>query len=61
VCAPDFHFVQDGTRRDAGFRQRQHRWYCSVLEARGVPYVVLEGPVTQRMGTVCRILNSAVR
>jgi NadR type nicotinamide-nucleotide adenylyltransferase len=61
VCAPDFPFVQDGTRRDAGFRQRQHRWYCSVLEARGVPFVVLEGPVTQRIETVCRILNLDVR
>jgi NadR type nicotinamide-nucleotide adenylyltransferase len=61
VCAPDFPFVQDGTRRDAGFRQRQHRWYCKVLEARGVPFVVLEGPVTQRVDTVCRILDSAGR
>lgn len=61
VCAPDFPFVQDGTRRDAGFRQRQHRWYCGVLEARGAPFVVLEGPVAQRVETVCRILNSDVR
>jgi NadR type nicotinamide-nucleotide adenylyltransferase len=61
VCAPDFPFVQDGTRRDAGFRQRQHRWYGSVLEARSVPFVVLEGPVTQRVETVCKILNSAVK
>jgi NadR type nicotinamide-nucleotide adenylyltransferase len=61
VCAPDFPFVQDGTRRDVGFRERQHRWYCGVLEARGVPFVVLEGPVMQRVETVCRILNSDVR
>jgi HTH-type transcriptional repressor of NAD biosynthesis genes len=60
VCAPDFPFVQDGTRRDAGFSQRQHRWYRGVLESRGVPYVVLEGPVKQRVETVCRILNSAL-
>jgi len=59
VCAPDFPFVQDGTRRDAGFRQRQHRWYCSVLEARGVPFVVLEGSVAQRMDAVCRIVDVA--
>lgn len=59
VCAPDFPFVQDGTRRDDGFRHRQYRWYCIVLGARGVPYVVLEGPVRQRVETVCRILNSA--
>jgi NadR type nicotinamide-nucleotide adenylyltransferase len=61
VCAPDFPFVQDGTRRDAAFRQRQHRWYCSVLEARGVPFVVLEGPVTQRVDAVCRLLDSAAQ
>lgn len=59
VCAPDFPFVQDGTRRDAGFRQRQHRWYCSVLEARGVPFVVLHGSVTQRVDAVCTITNAA--
>jgi len=57
VCAPDFAFVQDGTRRDAGFRQRQHRWYCSVLEARGIPFMVLDGRVAQRMDAVCRLLN----
>lgn len=57
VCAPDFPFVQDGTRRDVEFRQRQHRWYCSVLEARGVPFMVLVGPVAQRMDAVCNTLN----
>ncbi|OON62716.1 hypothetical protein B0920_04540 [Massilia sp. KIM] len=60
VCAPDFPFVQDGTRRDAAFRQRQHHWYCSVLRARGLPFVVLEGPVTQRLDAVCKILGSPV-
>lgn len=56
VCAPDFPFVQDGSRRDDEFRQRQYRWYCSVLEARRVPYVLLEGAVAHRVETVCRIL-----
>jgi len=57
VCAPDFPFVQDGTRRDAVFRQRQHRWYCSVLDARGLPYVTLEGPLARRVDIVCRLLD----
>lgn len=52
LCAPDFPFVQDGTRRDAAFRARQFRWYARVLGARGVPYVLLEGPVAQRVATV---------
>ncbi|MGZ5198835.1 MAG: AAA family ATPase [Telluria sp.] len=60
VCAPDFPFVQDGTRRDAEFRERQHQWYCSVLESRGIPYALLEGPLTQRIDTVCTVLKSTI-
>ena len=56
LCAPDFPFVQDGTRRDAAFRARQCRWYAKVLEARGVPYVLLEGTVARRVATVCEVL-----
>jgi NadR type nicotinamide-nucleotide adenylyltransferase len=52
LCAPDFPFVQDGTRRDAAFRARQFRWYARVLEARGIPYVLLEGTVAQRVAAV---------
>ena len=48
-CAPDFPFVQDGTRRDAAFRQRQHDWYLATLEAAGVDYTILHGPVGQRV------------
>lgn len=59
VCAPDFPFVQDGTRRDAAFRARQHRWYRSVLDARGLPYVLLEGPLEQRLDTACSVLAAA--
>lgn len=58
LCAPDFPFVQDGTRRDAAFRDRQFRWYAQVLAARGVPYVLLEGPVEQRIATVCEVLDA---
>jgi len=57
VCAPDFPFVQDGTRRDAAFRARQYRWYRAVLDARGVPYTVLEGPVERRVEAACAVLD----
>ena len=56
VCAPDFPFVQDGTRRDAAFRARQHRWYCETLERAGVRYHVLEGPLEARLASACSIL-----
>ncbi len=57
VCAPDFPFVQDGTRRDRDFRARQHRWYLAVLAARGIPYTLLEGPLARRLDTACRVLE----
>lgn len=43
VCAPDFPFVQDGTRRDDRFRQRQHAWYIHELNKRGIAYTLLSG------------------
>lgn len=61
LCAPDFPFVQDGTRRDAAFRDRQCRWYAQVLEARGTPCVLLEGTVAQRVATVRGVLAAALQ
>ncbi|WP_260599210.1 AAA family ATPase [Sphingomonas endolithica] len=48
VCAPDFAFVQDGTRQDDAFRQRQHDWYLQELDRTGTPYVLMEGDVETR-------------
>lgn len=56
LCAPDFPFVQDGTRRDETFRQRQHDWYLRELVARGMPYTVLKGDPLQRSATALRML-----
>lgn len=54
LCAPDFAFVQDGTRREPDFRLRQHAWYAAELERRGVPYTVLCGSVEQRLAAVLK-------
>ncbi|MCD2519024.1 AAA family ATPase [Massilia sp. G4R7] len=56
VCAPDIPFVQDGTRRDAAFRQRQHAWYLATLERAGIPYVILAGSVEERVATSLDVL-----
>lgn len=55
LCAPDFPFVQDGTRRDAAFRQRQFRWYARTLDARGVPYTLLHGSLEDRLARAVRV------
>jgi NadR type nicotinamide-nucleotide adenylyltransferase len=49
LCAPDFPFVQDGTRRDEDFRRRQHDWYLQQLNQRGIDYVLATGPIEARI------------
>jgi HTH-type transcriptional repressor of NAD biosynthesis genes len=57
LCAPDFPFVQDGTRRDETFRQQQHAWYEAQLAARGVCYVTARGSIATRTQFVRRVLD----
>lgn len=59
VCAPDFNFVQDGTRRDNDFRMYQHNWYLTVLNTRGIHYVLLEGSPEARLNIALTILETA--
>ena len=62
LCAPDFPFVQDGTREGDGFRERQHAWYLEKLAARQIPFTLLAGDLQTRIETVKSILqNSAGR
>jgi HTH-type transcriptional repressor of NAD biosynthesis genes len=49
LCAPDFAFVQDGTRRGESFRSYQHAWYVHELTKRGLPFTVLSGPPESRI------------
>jgi HTH-type transcriptional regulator, transcriptional repressor of NAD biosynthesis genes len=50
LCAPDFPFVQDGTRRDEAFRARQHAWYLERLS--GTPWVLATGSVADRVAAI---------
>lgn len=49
LCAPDFPFVQDGTRRDDAFRMAQDSWYRHRLAVLGVPFQVLNGALPARL------------
>lgn len=59
VCAPDFAFVQDGTRQDAAFRCRQHQWYLQRLEQAQASYALVEGSVEQRCRQIVALLEAA--
>ena len=52
MCEPDFAFVQDGCRRDDGFRQAQHAWALAQLQAQGVACLAARGPVAERVAQV---------
>jgi NadR type nicotinamide-nucleotide adenylyltransferase len=57
LCAPDFPFIQDGTRRDEDFRARQHAWYQAELARRGIAYVNVSGSVDDRIRQVAKVLT----
>ena len=59
LCAPDFAFVQDGTRQDSSFRLRQHEWYLTALAERGDAWMLATGSVDERVSAVCEALRCA--
>ena len=57
LCQPDFPFVQDGTRREEGFRLEQHAWYLSQLQDSKVPWLTVHGTVSERVEKVVNWLS----
>jgi NadR type nicotinamide-nucleotide adenylyltransferase len=57
LCAPDFAFVQDGTRQDSSFRAMQHEWYVRELTERGVSFLIVTASPTDRVSQVRRALK----
>lgn len=58
VCEPDFEFVQDGCRRDDGFRSRQHAWTVQQLTAMDARWLAVHGPVASRVVQVLQALKT---
>ncbi|MFH1139346.1 MAG: AAA family ATPase [Pseudomonadota bacterium] len=52
LCAPDFPFVQDGTRQPPAFRDIQHQWHERELRRRGLDYFTARGLVGERVRAV---------
>jgi NadR type nicotinamide-nucleotide adenylyltransferase len=57
LCAPDFPFVQDGTRQPEDFRLRQHEWYLAELNGRGVPFSLVQGSLENRLAQIEKRLD----
>jgi HTH-type transcriptional repressor of NAD biosynthesis genes len=56
LCAPDFPFIQDGTRRDESFRERQHAWHVEQLAIRKAPWIAVHGSLADRIVQVSDLL-----
>ncbi|MEY4564021.1 MAG: hypothetical protein RLZZ618_3298 [Pseudomonadota bacterium] len=52
LCEDDIPFVQDGTRQDAAFRDRQQAWYRDQLSIDGTPWITVSGSVPERISRV---------
>lgn len=61
VCAPDFPFVQDGTRHARGFRLLQHGWYQSRLSNRKVGFELVSGDLRSRLVKIEFMLKNFTR
>jgi HTH-type transcriptional repressor of NAD biosynthesis genes len=57
LCAPDFPFVQDGTRRDEPWRTAQHRLTLELLKRRGTSFITVCGPIHDRVSDVLTALK----
>ncbi len=60
VCAADFAFVQDGTRQDDAFRDRQNDWYRDQLDRAGIPHAIVQGSPLARVEAAVAHLGSAL-
>ncbi len=56
LCAPDIPFVQDGTRQQAAFRERQQAWYLAQVARLDLPLLQVHGPVVERVEQVVQAL-----
>lgn len=57
LSAPDFPFVQDGTRDDGPHRARMHDRLAGLLAASGVPWHELRGPPAARLAEARRLVE----
>lgn len=49
VPAPDIPFVQDGVRDGENIREWMHARFVGLIEAAGIPYVLITGPYEARL------------
>ena len=57
LTAPDFGFIQDGTREGETIRDMMHGWFIEALENKNKPYVVVVGTHENRLSKAVEQIN----
>jgi nicotinamide riboside kinase len=60
VCAPDIPYEEQAAREDEAWRGRIHQLVLNDLEARGIPYTLVQGSVEERAMQVRGVLEGVV-
>ncbi|OLP17423.1 hypothetical protein BST81_16670 [Leptolyngbya sp. 'hensonii'] len=58
LTAPDFGFVQDGTRDGECIRLQMHQWFIDVLNQKDKQFILVTGAHDQRMTYAIAAINS---
>lgn len=61
LTAPDFPFVQDGTRDGEHVRLDMHGWFREALAASGRPWLEVGGPPEERLARALRAVEPLLR
>lgn len=57
LCAGDWPFVQDGSRQDPAFRDRQHAYYAAHLRRAGAAVIEIAGDLDARIAAASAALR----
>lgn len=60
LCVPDFPFVPDEIRAGEPLRTAMHQVFVGRLEESGKPYIVLDGPLEERLATASAHIQTLV-
>lgn len=61
LTAPDFPFVQDGTRESEHLREVAHEWFLEALEGQEAPWLLLEGSSEDRLAQATAAVDPLLR
>ncbi len=61
LTAPDFPFVQDGTRDGEHVRGDMHGWFVEALERQGAPWLLVGGPHARRLADAAAAIEPLLR